>query len=180
MYWEEVGKLLVGQVKQTTRAIELCLAEDLWEPAIVLMLGFIDACAWLSRPLDHADVKADDFIAWTQKYVLPDSKLQCTAEELYAARCGMLHSLTGESRMHRQHKVRKIFWARAQDDNVYTLLQLRMNEKLLPVTVGIDHLFWALSRALDRFGLDLDADEDYARLVGDRIHQSYFTKVRRV
>jgi len=180
MFWEEVSQLLLGQVKQTTRAIELCLQGDLWEPALVLMLSFIDACAWLARALDHADVKSEDFITWVEKYLLPDSKLECTAEELYGARCGMLHSLTGESRLHRQEKVRKIYWSRSQDDNVYTLLQLRMNEKFLPVGVGIDHLFWALGKALDRFGEDLDSNAELGRLVGDRIHQSYFTKVRRL
>lgn len=179
MFWDEVGRLLTTQVKQTTRAIELCLNEDLWEPALVLMLGFIDACAWLVRPPEHADVKADVFTAWADKYLLPHSKLECTAEELYGARCGMVHSLTGESRLHRQEKIRKIFWSRAQGENVYTLLQLRMNEKFLPVGVGIDHLFRALGKALTRFGDDLERNVELGRLAGDRIHQSYFTKVQR-
>jgi hypothetical protein len=178
MFWDEVVRLLTGQVKQTTRAIELCLSEDLWEPALVLMLGFIDACAWLARPRDHADVRREDFVVWTERFLLPDSKLECTAEELYGARCGMLHSLTGESSLHRQEKIRKIFWSRAKGDNVYTLLQLRMNEKFLPVGVGIDHLFWALGKAMGRFSSELAEDEELAQRVGDRVHQSYFTKAR--
>ena len=179
-YWEEVAHQLTGQAKQMSRAVELCLAEDLWEPALVLMLSFIDACAWLTRKPGRKDVRADDFVEWVNKYLLPDSQLPCTAEELYGARCGLLHSLTGESRLHREHKIRKMFWSRASGEEVYTLIQLRMNEKFLPVNIGIDHLFWALQRGLLRFGEALDTDEQLGRLVGDRVQQSYFTKCRQV
>lgn len=180
MFWREVSDQLTGHVKQMRRAVELCLQEDLWEPALILMLSFVDACAWLARPKDHPDVKVEDFVAWVNAYLLPESRLECTAEELYGARCGLLHSLTGESRLHRQEKIRKIFWSRASGDEVYTLLQLRMNEKNLPVGVGIDHLFWALGQGLQRFGDELDRNEELGRLVGERVQQSYFTRVRRV
>jgi hypothetical protein len=180
MFWDEVAEKVAGQVKQMTRAVELCLEADLWEPALILMLSFIDACAWLARPKNHADVKDKDFVSWVETYLLPESKLECTAEELYGARCGLLHSLTGESRLHRQEKIRKIFWSRATGDDVYTLLQLRMNEKFLPVGVGVDHLFWALGKGLKRFGEAVNRDEDFAHLVGDRVQKSYWTRVRRV
>jgi hypothetical protein len=180
MFWEEVDGLITGQVKQVKRAIELCLAEDLWEPALVLMLVFIDACAWLARPTNHADVTFDDFVAWTEKYLLPDSRLECTANELYGARCGLLHSLTGESKLHRRKEIRKIFWSRSNGDDVSTLIQKRMHEKLLPVAVGIDHLFWALGEALEHFGEDFESDDELAKRVGDRVHESYFTKMRRL
>jgi hypothetical protein len=180
MFWEEADRLITGQAKQVTRAIELCLAEDLWEPALVLMLMFIDACAWLARPTNRADVTFADFVAWTEKYLLPDSRLECTAAELYGARCGLLHSLTGESQLHRRKKIRKISWSRANGHDVYTLIQKRMHEKFLPVAVGIDHLFWALGKALNNFGEDFETDGELAKRVADRVHESYFTKMRRL
>jgi hypothetical protein len=179
IFWQEVQERLVEKTKQMIDAVEVCLKQDLWEPALILILSHIDALAWLSRPADRDDVTRPDFVAWIDKYLLPDSNLECTAEELYGARCGLLHSHTGESRLHRQHKIRKIFWSRAQGDNVYTLIQIRMNEKLLPVGVGIDHLFWALRRALEQFGGALDEDRELGRLVGERILNSYFLRARR-
>lgn len=178
-YWTEVADLLEGQMKQFVRAIEVCLEEDLWEPALVLMLSFIDACAWLCRPEDAVKSRMADYISWTDAYLLPDSGLQCTAEDLYGARCGLVHSVTGESDLHRQNKVPKIFWSRSQSDETYTLIQLRMAENLEPIGINIDHLFWALRQALERFVRKLQTDDELATRVGRRVHKSYFTKCRR-
>ena len=180
MFPNEVEEQLVAKTKQMVTAVEICLTHDLWEPALILILCHIDALAWLNRPVDREDVIREDFVVWVDKYLLPESGLECTAEELYGARCGLLHSHTGESRLHRQHKIRKIFWSRAQGENVYTLIQIRMNEKFLPVGVGIDHHFWALRTALERFGMALDDNRELGGLVGERILKSYLSRARRV
>jgi len=179
-YWDEVVELLEGEASQFRRAVELCLENDLWEPALVLMLSFVDACSWMSRPQDHNDVRQADFLAWVDTYLLPESKLVCTAEDLYGARCGLLHSLTGESRLHRQNRVRKIFWSRTIDGETYTLIQVRMAETLEPIAVDIDHLFWAIQRALDRFSETMMSTDDLRRSISERVYKSYFTKARRL
>jgi hypothetical protein len=51
------------------------------------------------------------FLRWVDNNMLKVHPLPCTALELYAARCGVLHTLTAESDLSRQGKVRPILYA---------------------------------------------------------------------
>lgn len=165
------------KVKQLFAALEHCLGTNLWEPALILTYSGIDAMAWLDRPADHEDVTPDDFIAWVNTYLLPESGLNCSAEDLYGARCGMLHSHTAESRRHRQLLIRKLFYHRMVDEKPLALVQIRMNEKFLPVSVNVDRLVFFFSEGVERFVARLNAEPDRERLVRERILKSYLAEV---
>ena len=60
--------------------------------AMILVYSGIDAFAWLNRPGNIEDVRRTDFEQWVDTYLLPDSGLNCSSSDLYAARCGLVHS----------------------------------------------------------------------------------------
>lgn len=177
-FWQEVERMFTEKLKQLSRSIELCLTEDLWEPALILIYSGIDAMSWLNRPADKPENTSIDFVRWVNEFILPESGLTCTAEEVYAARCGLVHSHTAESRWQKDEdrQIRKLFYFRAKDGVTPGLLQLRMNEKYLPLSLNIDHLFWAFHKGIGKFADSLDRDETRARLVGERIQQSYLAR----
>jgi hypothetical protein len=76
-------------------------------------------------------------------WMLKNGKLKCTAEELYAARCGVLHSLTPYSTLSEKKGVRKIVyaWGKAKHEELEeSISTLSMNDSI--VSVQLEDLFW--------------------------------------
>src|SRR5207245_8304759 len=90
------------KVRQLVAALEACLTANRWEPTLILLYAGIDAMAWLDRPASQRDVIEADFVQWAERYLLSQPSPGLTGEDLYGARCGLLHSHTGESKKHRR------------------------------------------------------------------------------
>src|SRR5207247_2169862 len=101
---------LRGQVYDILNAIALCLENRLAIPALMMIYAGIDGMAFVSLAEDRPDVHARDFKEWTNAYLLPDSNLPCSAEDLYAARCGLVHSQQVDSRLAREGKARHLWY----------------------------------------------------------------------
>jgi len=78
-------------------------------PCMILLYSGIDALA----SLDAEDGRAsrESFINWADKYLLSNGDLPCTAIELYAARCGLLHTFSFQSDLSRKGQARKIVYS---------------------------------------------------------------------
>jgi hypothetical protein len=88
-------------------AIDLCFQERLITPTLALLYSGIDTMAWLGVPDNREDVTGNDFTRWADHYLLPDSGLACTSLDLYSSRCGIVHSMTAESRTIRREMRRE-------------------------------------------------------------------------
>ena len=99
------------------KTIDDCLEKRRLMPALVLLYSAIDAVASLERQPEERT--RDSFLRWVEVYMLKALPLPCTALELYAARCGMVHSFAAESDLFRKGQVRCIVYAwgtaRAED-----------------------------------------------------------------
>ena len=67
-------------------------------PGLVLLHSAIDIISSLSRPISSADTSGEIFKNWVNTYMLPDSSLNCSAADIWGARCGILHTLSLSSR----------------------------------------------------------------------------------
>lgn len=177
----ESSKMLSTTIQEVLRAIEECLIADRWHPALILVFVTMDSMAWLERDDTSPDVRPSDFIAWADRYLLPGSELPCSAEELYSARCGMLHSLTADSRRQRNNRstVRRVFYYREraeESESVDALLSTMFAEPVVPVYVNIDQLFWALKRGLALFSEALEADDAKLGRASKRVRGSYLQR----
>jgi len=92
---------------QAYEGVRVLREARLVQPCLAVIYSTIDAAAWLTADHD-GDVTRDDFIAWVERYLLPQSKLTCSAIDLYAARCGVLHSMSAYSRLQRRGNARLI------------------------------------------------------------------------
>jgi hypothetical protein len=90
-------------------SIEDCLQRTRILPCLTLVYAGIDVIASLEKR-DGERTKAA-FVRWVDGYLLKAKPLPCTALDLYAARCGVLHTFTGESDLLRKGKVRRILYA---------------------------------------------------------------------
>src|SRR4051794_28242930 len=105
-------KHVTENVQDFVRAARLCLNTGLVLPCVALIYSAIDQLACLDRAPEHKDVQRDDFIKWVDTYLLPGSGLNCSAIDLYGARCGVLHSQSPQSRLSRLGEAKQLCYAR--------------------------------------------------------------------
>src|SRR5262245_35434158 len=137
--------------------IETCLEKKLTAPALILLYSGIDTAGWLDSP--DRDATRDSFLKWVGNYLLKAKPLACTALELYAARCGLLHTMTPDSRLSFEGKARRICyaWGTASVQHMQRTIDLagKSNEY---VAVHVNELFEAWRLGLLAFSKELDND----------------------
>jgi hypothetical protein len=89
--------------------IEDCLERGRIIPCLCLIYSSIDVIASLERR-PNEDTKAA-FVRWVSDNMSKTKPLPCTPLELYAARCGILHTFTADSDLSRKGKVRPVIYA---------------------------------------------------------------------
>lgn len=95
-------------------AIVYCYQQKLLMPCLVLLYSGIDVVASL-EPSTAQTVRVR-FEKWVERYVLSSGSLPCTAKELYAARCGVVHTFTPDSDISRAGNARIIAYAHGDAD----------------------------------------------------------------
>lgn len=141
-------------------AIDTCLDRRLSLPALILIYSSIDIIASLERlPMEGT---RESFTRWTDRYLLHARPLPCTALELYAARCGVLHTLSAESDLSRGGKARRISyaWGTARTENLETAFQ--RSDSLDIIVVHISELAEALRLGLANYLDEIDIDPQRA------------------
>ena len=87
-------------------AIEESYKNGWYMPCLVLLYSGLDVVASL-EPSRGSGV-GDRFEKWVDRYMLRSYPLPCTARDLYAARCAVVHTFTPESDLSRKGKARVI------------------------------------------------------------------------
>jgi hypothetical protein len=150
-------EVLLDAFEKAFQAIDLLCETELHQPCLVLLYSTIDAAAWLSVS-GEADVSRNAFTGWVDAFLLPGSSLECTALDLYGARCGILHSMSAFSALSRSGKVRTISyaWGSASLSELQGVLRYKRRDDI--VAVHINDLRAALRSGfqvfLDKLGSD--------------------------
>jgi hypothetical protein len=147
-------------------SINLLYRSGLLLPSMMMIYATIDVLGALARPAGAIESTGDDFRVWVERYLLPGSHLPLTANDLWGARCGLLHTYTPESRDSRRGKARKLLYVAGRlDESARDTTQLVVGEYVVVVS---QDLFDALSKAFQRFIDDLERDADLAERVTAR------------
>jgi len=78
-------------------------------PALILLHSALDTVGWLDSSERFATRRS--FCDWADMYLLTSGEFDCTAIDLYAARCGLLHTLSPDSTLADDGRARQICWA---------------------------------------------------------------------
>ncbi|HWP96134.1 MAG TPA: hypothetical protein VN426_04730 [Syntrophomonadaceae bacterium] len=84
---------------ETTAAILMCGREKYFESALRLLYSGIDSLSWLysdQNDLEKRNVR-NEYEGWVNIFLLPELKkfgYDCTATEIYYARCSQLHTFS--------------------------------------------------------------------------------------
>ncbi|MBA4682522.1 hypothetical protein DP090_010385 [Pseudomonas sp. MDMC216] len=167
---------------QVLQAIEHCENNNLLTPALVLLYSSIDSVSWLATSSTKESGKA--FKTWVTDWMLKTPTIKCTADELYAARCGLVHTLTPTSSQ-TQKGTRKIAysWGTASNEQLEELIQRTgSNQKLVSVhlseliqafRIGMaDYLNYVSEDPLRMEAFEEKCKEHFATLSIDRVDQA--------
>ncbi len=146
---------LLNALAEIVAAIDDDLAAGRELPALLLLFTGIDLLAWLEAPGDQAELRGSDFKSWCLRYLLPESGLECNANELWAARCALLHNAAAEARELRKAGTRTIVYTTAAD-RPETAPVAASDTKAECVTVAVPALRDAFHQAVTRYCEEFD------------------------
>jgi hypothetical protein len=161
----QVFETVAAELVQT---VDVLSERQLRLPALLVLYAGIDIMASLDRPESSSEVKPTDFVKWADRYLLAGTRLACSAEDLYAARCGLLHTYVAESRRSRDGKATQIWYA--WGDASAEELQARINVAEVPpaVAVHVGDLSAAFRLGIERFKQSILDESEKANLVYER------------
>lgn len=104
-----VSAQLKRQIETDLCAVHVLFCNECHTHALALIYSSIDKMAWLYSPeVDHG---RQDFMRWVDDFMLAGEPRPYDSEDLYAARCALLHTGTVESKLYRDGKARRIIYA---------------------------------------------------------------------
>ena len=149
--------------------IKLCYENELQTQSLILIYSTIDILAWLSLPDGRQKVEPDDFVHWTESYLLPGSGLSVTGPDLYGARCGLLHTYRAWSNLSSKGAATKITYTTAtnptqEKEFQNSLKKAGCNAKV----VQVEKLFTALKTGIARFLKEVQGDRHRNEVAEER------------
>ncbi|MDR6776277.1 hypothetical protein J2W98_000524 [Paenibacillus peoriae] len=125
----------------------MCYENKSFRAAIILIYSGIDAMAALDIPCGQTVSGRNDFIKWCDRYLKFKSMEKITGTELYAARCGIIHTYSSESDFLKRENCRQIgYMDRSAMDVIY---KPDIDETL--VMVSVEALINAFFSAINEF-----------------------------
>jgi hypothetical protein len=126
---------------------------------LVLLYAAMDIISSLSRPIAEADTTRAVFKQWIDTYMLPDSGLKCNADDIYAARCGILHTLSLSSFASRIGKAKQISYLNKQSgvQRMQKLCDSKGHDVIVVWMYAYIHAFY---RGIFRFTAAIRTDSD--------------------
>lgn len=118
----------------------------------MLIYSCIDILGWLDRPKEKLDNTREDFVNWVERYMDPDSSLKCSALDLYAARCSVLHTNTpSSSYLFRDGKAKKIFYmyGEVNEQEINNLIANEPQDST--IFIRVENLYKALLVGIKKF-----------------------------
>jgi hypothetical protein len=156
--WEFLMSETIDNLKRMCgnylEGIGLLYEQKLISPCLVLIYTTLDTLGFVATGL----TSKKGFVAWVEQYLLPHLQAKCSAIDLYAARCGVLHASSSDSDLQTQGKAVGILyaWDDAKPEDLLRSLSLLGSEKYH--VIHIMDLMIACAKAIDSFLDQLEKD----------------------
>ena len=156
-------------------AAERCLRLQQHLPALVLIYALIDSLAWSAAERTQKSVRRR-FEAWVTRWLMPHLAPVApgvTPTDLYAARCGVLHSLTGRSDLSQGGQAKQVMYAWGTADPKVLRAAIADSPMSNHVALHYDELFTALCRSVEVFLESANKDAALAERLEEAAGQHY-------
>ena len=162
------------RVDQLLTAVQLCIEQQLELPGLILVYSTMDTLGWLYSNDPNAHI-SDNFKRWVSGYMTNRGVLRCTPDDLWGARCALLHTFTPDSKLSTRGRARKLCyaWGDASVSDLHALIDGRPGMAQRYVAVHVNELVDELKKGIERFLVDLDGDPQLATRVYERSNRFY-------
>lgn len=163
---------LKSRLHQNANAIDLCFKAELISPALILLYAGIDVASSLDVECKPMKRVKERYTHWCKQYLLRAKPLPCTEQDLYAARCGLVHGLTAESDLSKTNRARMIIYAWGRGKVVHLENAMRQGVIKNSVALQVEDLILANQLGLELFFDALEKDpakSGYALNVAQKI-----------
>lgn len=150
---------------ESVDAISELIRRNHYVHSLVILFSSIDTLAWTALPCGNVTRQA--FCDWTERYMNPEKRLGCNALELYAARCGLVHSAAAVSNLSRKSSVRELWYVTGRD--MGPLRRRAKDEGRDVAIVNVTDLVAAFGEAAREFSHRIDQDASLSNQVAERI-----------
>lgn len=159
------------------KSIELCLNAKLQRSSLVLLYSGIDIVAWLNRPVSKERATRKDFISWIDDYLLPNTNIKYEAIDLYAARCGIVHSYSFSSRLSKKGEAKEIYYSYGKANIKSLQNDIDRRPKKNAVAIHINDLLEAFKEGIEKFTLSVKNDKEKEKIVCGRANKYFFVNM---
>ena len=165
---DEQGGQILSWFKKQLKAIGTLWDAELPEALLIVVYSGIDTFGLLAAPPDVFDANRTTFKHWCENYILP--RLQTvegttiTSVDLYAARCGVLHTSTPLSSLERNGNACQLFY----EFKGKTGINMILNARQMPVRIDIERLAIAFKEGGITFLRGLQNDKNTLRAADER------------
>ena len=146
----ETIKLIYTSYLEIITVTKQAIQDEHILPALILIYSSIDSASFLATksPLEPVNKRFKD---WVKKWMFTVNKLPCTPEELYSARCGVVHTFTSSSNLTMNKKVRHVAYAWGSADYKKLQKSLDYHHSNKVVAVQVEDLFESFQQGLAKF-----------------------------
>ncbi len=165
---DEQGGQILSWFKKQLKTIGTLWDAELPEAVLTIIYSGIDAFGLLAAPPGVLDANRTTFKQWCEKYILPRlhtvEGTAITAVDLYAARCGVLHTSTPLSSLEREGNACQLFY----EFKGKTGINMLLNSQQMPVRINVQNLAMAFKEGGIAFLKDLKSDPNSLKTADDR------------
>jgi hypothetical protein len=147
--------------------IQFNLDNSRFRAVLILTYSAMDAMAFLGMPANQTEVGRKDFIGWASRYICFPGAEQLTGEDLYGARCGLLHTYGSDSKLSRAGQCRRLIYIYGPTSKPV----IPYTGSMALVMVSIPALVRALFDGIDTFLPQLFSDSEKETLAEERLEK---------
>jgi hypothetical protein len=160
-------RVFSARINEFTQAIKMLFDAGHTQSGLIVLYTAIDIFASLRRLETETDTNGHYFKKWVGDYMIAGSQRPFTSEDLWGARCGLLHTHTASSKVSRQGKARQLHYYRA--DSSISPDQQRAFDSMANTHgkqfVNVNLLYADFIEGLCRFSAEIQCNPELAKRV---------------
>lgn len=143
--------------------IEESLMKERIVPCLILIYSAIDSFSFLAEKTNRNGRSV--FKDWVKKWMLEKYPLPCNEDDIYSARCGLLHQQISESNLSKGGKAMEIFytWGNSNLEILNGAIE-NSDKRGSVVAVRVEELFRSFKNGLVDCKIEIEKDKNWENI----------------
>ena len=162
-------------IHSVVEAVDILHQKKLMGQVLTIIYSSIDACGLLDAPINQEKATGTTFKNWVNKHMLSDHTIECSADDLWGARCAVLHTHTTTSDLSKASKVKELQYISGPPEHPLVIAFLEASKDIgehESIGINIDLLIIAFLKAISKFN-----KEFLARIIDCEVSKNRASKV---